>query len=60
MYPLSMIGLRNGGMAIARDLMESGSEAGGHRRHRSPELASAGFVRDQVPGVAAFSPGMRS
>jgi hypothetical protein len=60
MYPISMIGLRNGGTPVARDLIESGSEAGGHRRHRSPELASPGLAHDQVPGVSAFSPGVPS
>lgn len=58
MYPISMIGLQNGGVPIARNLMESGSAAGGHRRHGSPELALAGSVDDHGPGVSAFSPGV--
>ena len=60
MYPISMIGLWSGGMPIARNLMESGSEVGGHRRHGSPELASPWSVHDQAPGVSAFSPGVPS
>jgi hypothetical protein len=60
MYPISMIGLRNGGVPIARDLMEFGPAIGGHRRHGSPDLDSAGSVHDHVPGVSAFNPGVSS
>ena len=52
-----MIGLRNAGMPIARSLMECGFKIGGHWRHGSPELASAGSIHDRVPGMSALDPG---
>jgi 3-hydroxyisobutyrate dehydrogenase-like beta-hydroxyacid dehydrogenase len=57
MYRISMIGLGKRGMPMARNLMECGFEIGGHRRHGSPELTTAGSVHDQVSGVSALSPG---
>ena len=56
MYRISMMGLGEMGVPIARNLMERSSEVIGHPRQGSPGLA-AGSVHEEVSGVSALSPG---
>jgi len=55
MYQDSMIGLARIGMRIVCNLMARGFRIDGHRSSATPEPATAGSVRGQVPGVPALS-----
>jgi 3-hydroxyisobutyrate dehydrogenase-like beta-hydroxyacid dehydrogenase len=60
MYRISMIGLGEMEMPIARSLVARGFEIISHQRHRSPALAAASSAHDQVSGVSALGPGESS
>lgn len=55
MYQDSMIGLARMGMRIFCNLMARGVRIDGHRSLGSPEPATAGSVRGQVPGMPILS-----
>ena len=60
MHRISMIGLGEMEMPIARNLMARGFEIIGHQRHGSPQLAATRPAHDQVSGVSALGPGESS
>lgn len=53
MYRVGVIGLGKMGLPIARNLIESGFEVVGYRRHHSPELTVAGGVLGSSPADVA-------